>query len=153
MTDAAEIRILLPTDADQILNYARRKLGAEIKDPMELEMAAWTARWRAEALAHYLPQGWSFGAFAADQTLTGYLLGQPLLFYRGLTQTLWVEDLGFDDVAVAKALMDVAYRWARDKHLQCVLLESQSDLQFILHEFKNVHRAEAPLVEVRSAKF
>ena len=151
MNDQLEVRILLATDADVIGAYARTKI--KISDPMEAEMASWNARWRVEALAHYLPQGWSFGAFEPGGALKGFILGQPLLFYRGLTQTLWVEDLIYDDVAVAQALLDVAYRWSRDKHLQCLLLEARPDLQFVLHEFKNVHRADAPLIEVRTAKF
>lgn len=150
MTD---VRILLTSDAEHITTFARARLAHAIPDAMDQEMASWTARWRPEALTHYLPQGWSFGAFAADGRLAGYVLAQPLLFYRGLTQTLWVEDLQFADVTVGKQLLEVAYKWARDKHLQCVLLESQTDLQFILHEWKNVHRVDSPLIEVRSAKF
>ena len=150
MPDETEIRILLPTDAESIAAFARSKIKAT--DPMELEMAGWTARWRPESLAHYLPKGWSFGAFDAAGGARGFVLGQPLLFYRGLTQTLWIEDLVYDDVAVAHALIDVTYRWSRDKHLQCVLLEARDDLQFVLNDYASA-RLSGGLVEIRTAKF
>jgi hypothetical protein len=151
MNDLVDVRILLLSDAEALGRFARERIT--IKDPMEAEMASWNARWRPEALAHYLPQGWSFGAFGADGAMKGFILGQPLLFYRGLTQTLWIEDLGHDDVATARALLDVVYRWSRDKHLQCVLLEAKPDLQFIVHEWKNVHRIEDGLIELRTSKY
>ena len=57
-------RILLPaTIAMLVLDYAKRHLAANVSDAMEREMQAWDARWRAEALDHYLALGWSFGIF------------------------------------------------------------------------------------------
>ena len=151
MSDPNNVRILLTSDAETIATFARTKIDAA--DAMEAEMASWTARWRPEALAHYLPQGWSFGAFDSNGGARGIILGQPLLFHRGLTQTLWVEELIYDDVTTAHALIDVAYRWARDKHLQCVLMEARPELEFILHEWKNIHRVGERLLELRSAKY
>lgn len=54
--------------------------------------------------------------------MTGYVLTQPFLFYRGLTQTLWVEHLAFDDKSVGEALIEAVCKWARDKHFQTVLI-------------------------------
>ena len=97
--------------------FAKTQITAA--DPMEREMQSWNARWRAEALDHYLPQGWSFVALDDDKVV-GFLIAQPLLFFRGLTQTLWVEDVLGPD---AEALIEAARAWARDKHLQCVLCD------------------------------
>ena len=102
---------------------------------------------------HYLPQGWSFGAFGADGRTRGFVLAQPFLFHRGLTQTLWVETLEFDDAAVAKALVDTVYRWSRDKHLQCVLVESTPATQFVLEGWPSARVVDGSLVELRTARF
>lgn len=117
-----ELRILLPEFKDAVIAYAKGRLAALEKDPMELEMKSWSARWRGEALDHYLKLGWSFGLFEGDK-LRGFILGQPFLFHRGLTQTLWIEHLEADDDSISATLLDCASKWARDKHFQCVLLE------------------------------
>lgn len=118
-----ELKVLRLEDKDRILAL-EKTVAAEAPDfnPMEAEMASWHARWRPEALDHYLPLGWSFGAFDPDRNeLKGYLLAQPLLFFRGMTQSLWVEWLRAADREIAASLAEVAYKWARDKHLQQVL--------------------------------
>jgi hypothetical protein len=118
-----EFKVLRLEDKDRILALEKAVAAAAPDfNPLEAEMASWHARWRPEALDHYLPLGWSFGAFDPDRNeLKGYLLAQPLLFFRGLTQSLWVEWLRASDPAVAASLAEVAYKWARDKHLQQVL--------------------------------
>ena len=120
-----ELKILLPEYKDAVLAFAKGRLAARESDPMEREMKSWSARWRAEALDHYLNLGWSFGAFEGEKLL-GFVLGQPFLFHRGLTQTLWLEHLEADDETIRSTLLDCAAKWARDKHFQCVLLEGAS---------------------------
>jgi hypothetical protein len=122
MNQNFELRILLPTDKDQLMTFGKSRLALLVADPMEREMQSWSARWRAEALDHYLPLGWSFGCFKNGE-MRGYLLGQPLLFFRGQTQTLWIEHLECAEPELEPVLLDCAYRWARDKHLQCVVRE------------------------------
>ncbi len=148
----SDFRILLPTDKDSVLNYGKARLALTMGEPMELEMQSWNARWRAEALDHYLPQGWSFGAFDGAE-LCGVILGQPFLFYRGLTQTLWIEHLEANTPDLAKQLLDIAQRWARDKHLQCVLLENSVHNAALLIEFPRAHLLDDRWIEIRSTRF
>jgi hypothetical protein len=120
MSENWDLRILQLSDREAVMDFAKHQLAFRISDPMEREMQSWSARWRGEALDHYLPQGWSFGAFK-DGKLQGFILAQPVLFYRGLTQTLWVEHVESELPEVAAQLLDCAQRWARDKHFQCVV--------------------------------
>jgi len=152
MSSSLDTRILLLTDRDLITQFETERLTATIKDPMDREMRAWDARWRGEALEHYLPQGWSFGTFQEDKML-GYFLGQPYLFHRGLTQTLWIEHLSATTPAAARELVEVAHKWARDKHLQTVLLENNASSEFILEEFPKATLISSGLIELKSARF
>ena len=135
------VRILLPTDLEAILAFEKQKLTHI--DEMEREMAHWSARWRQESLEHYLPLGWSFGTFDQNDNLTGYALAQPYLFHRGLMQTLWIELLSADGER-RELLIDTLYRWARDKHLQCIITEENLNRGTLL---------ETGLYELRTAKY
>lgn len=137
-------RILLPADQEMLLSFARARLEG---DEMTREMASWDARWRAEALEHYLPQGWSFGVFRGDK-IAGFVLAQPYLFHRGLMQTLWVETLVSESSEVSRLLLDTVYRWARDKHLQCVLLEES-----FAREWPEATPVGEGLMEIKTARF
>ena len=121
-----DIRILQPADKPVIMEFAKLQLANKIKDPSEREIQSWSARWRGEALDHYLPLGWSFGLYRGN-ALVGFILGQPLLFFRGLTQTLWLEHVEAPDEETRETLIDCARKWARDKHLQCALREGPED--------------------------
>lgn len=147
-----DTRILMEKDLETIVAFEKERLYLAISDPMERELAAWNARWRKEALDHYLPQGWSFGAFNNGQLL-GYFLGQPYIFHRGLTQTLWIEHIAFNDAAAGKELMDVAHKWAKDKHLQTVLMENSAATAFVLESFPKAIVDREGLIELRSARF
>jgi hypothetical protein len=118
-----DLIVLKASDQDAILNFERERSSLSHSDPMEFELSSWKARWRPEQLTHYLPMGWSFGAWDKDRLL-GYILTQPLLFFRGLTQTLWVEHLSYAEPSVGEALVEAAYKWARDKHFQTVLFSN-----------------------------
>lgn len=151
MAQALTVRILLPQDLDAILAYAKAHHLAKGGDEIELELNSWTARWRQESLTHYLGLGWSFGVFQENQC-RGIILAQPLLFYRGLTQTLWVEELLSETSDAAHLLLETVSKWARDKHFQCVLMEGvQRDIN--LENFKNVHVVDQRWVELRTARF
>lgn len=147
-----DIRILLESHKDEILDFAKDRLAEQTGNPIESELAAWTARWRGEALDHYLKQGWSFGAFE-NQLLKGFILAQPYLFHRGLTQTLWVEWLDAENSEIARKLLETVHHWARDKHFQCILLEPTELIRLSLEGWpKPTHPAE-PQLELRSARF
>ena len=147
-----DLRILMPSDKEVLMVFARAQLAARVTDPMELEMLSWCARWRPEALDYYLPQGWCFGAFSGLE-IRGFLIAQPLLFYRGLTQTLWIEHGEFTAAAVAHQLLECVYRWARDKHFQCVLGESSAILQEAIRDWKPAEVHDARLIEIKSSRY
>ena len=147
-----DTRILLEKDQDLIMEFEKERLNRSVSDPMEREMKSWDARWRKEALEHYLPQGWSFGVFENGK-LTGYFLGQPYIFHRGLTQTLWIEQISFANHEAGRQLIDVAHKWARDKHLQTVLMEHSPENEFVFEEFPKAMHIKDGLIVLRSAKF
>lgn len=128
-------RSLHDGDLENILTLENLWLKNTGKEPMEIEMASWSAPWRKESLQHYLSRGWCFGIFEASGELVAYALAQPLLFFAGHTQCLWVEHLGVANRSDELSLVDIAIRYSRDKHLQGVLLKSewmrqdQSELQ------------------------
>lgn len=152
MESNLEIRILLPADQDLVAAFARARLEQSASDQMEVEMHSWVARWRPESLAYYLPQGWSFGAFQSGK-MVGFILGQPLIFFRGLTQTLWIEELIFTKSEIGLELLETAYKWSKDKHLQCVLVESSAARTQLVQGWKNAHHHEEPMIELRSSRF
>lgn len=152
MSEGLDTRILLIDDLDAILKFESQRLAKIISDPMEREMAGWNARYRKEALEHYLPKGWCFGSYM-NGALEGYILAQPLLFMRGLTQTLWVELLSAEQPAIAKVLVETAHKWARDKHLQCLLMELSPTTEFVLIQWPQAHKVDGNLIELRSAKY
>lgn len=153
MSNSAEIRILLPEHKESLLALGRARLQNEVPDEMEREMQSWTARWRAEALDHYLSMGWSYGAFNNQGQLIGFILAQPFVFMRGMTQTLWVEHFTFDAPETAQQLLDTVYKWARDKHFQCVLIEEYPETKAMLRDWRQSHPVNTPLVELRTARF
>jgi len=122
--NAEELFILTPEDKDRITEFERRRMGEN--PSLEAQMLSWDARWRPEALDHYLSLGWSFGV-KKEGRLVSYLLAQPFIFFRGLTQTLWVEWLAADSDENAQKVIEVIYRWARDKHFQSITLEESQD--------------------------
>jgi len=98
-----DLVILKPMDQDAVLAYARGRAELSESDPMERELASWQARWRPEQLNHYLQLGWCFGAKQMESSSV-FLLAQPLLFFRGLTQTLWVETIETDNADIGAEL-------------------------------------------------
>lgn len=127
-----DLTVLRPENQEAVLEFERRRCEKSQPDAVERELASWKARWRPEQLTHYLSLGWSFGAWK-DGRLQGFVLAQPLLFFRGLTQTLWIETISYEERSVGEALLDCAYRWARDKHFQTVLFsEMPEDLKLSL---------------------
>lgn len=147
-----QVFILNAGDADAIKQFEGALQAEGVGDILDREMASWHARWRPEALEFYLPLGWSFG-FRRDSELAGYLLAQPLLFFRGLTQTLWVEHVAFASVEIGQQLIDTAHRWAKDKRLQTVLFSEAEPLQAALKQFPAHSLLNDRIAEMKSAKF
>lgn len=132
-----EIKVATINDLDEILSFERAKIDM---GDFEQEMKSWSAPWRKEALEHYLPQGWSF-VIREGKELSGYILCQPFLFFHGWTQSLWVEHVSAKNEDVGRELLELAYKWSRDKHLQKVILTNETPY-FSSIDFAAVHTME-----------
>ena len=124
-------KILRLEDLDKIISYEKDLLVSSIPDEAEREFTAWKALWRQEALEHYLPLGWSFAAWEGEEgesPLLGYFLSQPILFFQGLTQTLWLEHLQANSESLKDELIDVAYKTCREKHFQSLIFSENIQL-------------------------
>lgn len=125
----------MPEEADLILDYENKKLADQILNEDERRMSAWHARWRKESLEHYLKLGWSFIALDPQDQILGYFLGQPLLFFDGQTQSLWIEHLQSSSLKTRDALTELAYRLAREKHFQRVYFPNQPQILNSIKQF------------------
>ena len=122
-------RVIQLSDLPEITQFEQEKLIQNIADENERTFHSWSARWRPEALEHYIPMGWSFLArdneitspSSSEGALAGYFLAQPFLFMEGQTQRLWVEHLNYSSLQARDELCDLAYRLSREKHFQQVL--------------------------------
>lgn len=127
-------RVIQIEDLNEIFDYESKKLQELIADESERALASWHARWRKEALEHYLPLGWSFlardrdisSSFSSEGQLVGYFLAQPFLFMEGHTQCLWLEHLSYSSLQARDELCDLAYRLSREKHFQRVMFPNMS---------------------------
>lgn len=133
-------RVITKLDLDEIVTFEKAKLAETISDEMEREMKSWNSRWRKESLEHYLPMGWSFlvrdrsqkSSSSDEGLLVGYFLAQPLLFFDGNTQNLWVEHIQYSTLQARDELCELAYKLSREKHFQQVFMpESQSVLNAV----------------------
>ena len=146
-----EPKVLVLNDSDLIQNFERSLIESTSGDPIEAEMLTWNASWREESLKHYLPLGWSFGAWV-KQELVGYFLAQPLVFSRGLTQTLWVERLQAITPEITSELVEIAYKLSREKHLQKVLFYEDSDSQLKHSSVIQLKPLEEKVWELKTSK-
>ena len=64
-------------------------------------------------------------------------MAQPLVFFRGFTQSLWLESIQFQNYDEALELIDVAYRLAKEKHLQKFLLADTKVFLLASKKYKN----------------
>lgn len=115
-----EIQAIQSTDFDSILNFENQRLIESIPNQEERIFASWSARWRPESLESYIKTGWSYLARNSDHEIVGYFLAQPLLFFQGHAQSLWVEHLSSSKLQARDELAEFAYKLAREKHFQRV---------------------------------
>jgi hypothetical protein len=121
-------QVLSLPDLDEVLGYAEKRLERSEPNEQERMFKSWSVKWRREALEHYLKLGWSFIARDEQTNRTvGFFLAQPFLFFRGQTQTLWVEHIEADDGDVKRQLVDTAVRVSREKHLQRVIFADANE--------------------------
>lgn len=131
LVEVVNIKVLRDVDVPHILDFERQKLKSRGLSEPEVELNSWESSWRTESLDFYLGSGWSFAKWQGvegESTLLAYFLAQPLLFFRSMTQTLWIERLGYVQLEHAKDLFDVAFRLSREKHLQKLILKGENDL-------------------------
>lgn len=146
-------RIAQTADLDSIYEFAFRRLKSDNNqtNEMDLMMLVWESRFRKESLEHHLKLGWSFVGFDPEsQRLTGFFIGQPMLFFQGQTQTLWVEYLLAEDSTVENQLLEITYKLARDKHFQRVVFDHY--LQSKLEKLNQRVQINEPLVWVKTTK-
>lgn len=149
-----QVQILTEKHIESVLSFERQLLDQNTEiDPMEKEMASWHAKWRQEQLEHYLSLGWSAGIFNEDYQLQAYYLAQPIVFFRGLTQTIWVEHFAFQDKRDMQTLFEVCYRQAREKHLQAVIIHNPSEPVEDIHDGLKIQKLDDELLMVKTAKF
>lgn len=131
------MQVLEHKSLQQVIDYEEQKLLQLQEDETERMFKAWHAKWRKESLEHYLPMGWSFVAKNDQGAIVGYFLAQPLLFIEGFTQALWVEHLQFDSVQIRDELCELAYKIAREKHLQKVYFPKESNIEDSVRRYKS----------------
>lgn len=137
-------RIATSEDLNEIHEYEKKKLQETVSDETEREIQSWQAKWRKESLEHYLPSGWCFIArnpnIPSDDSpegqLIGYFLAQPVLFFNGQTQSLWVEHLSYSSLQARDELCDLAYRLSREKHFQRVYFPNNPSIQNAISTLK-----------------
>lgn len=124
---SVDFRVAGSEDIEEIIAFEESLSGSVETDDIEQRFFHWGSSARRESLEFYLQIGWSFVAIDRDsKKICGYFLAQPVLFYRSMTQTLWIEEAGFCDEGVGVELGKIAFGIAKDKHLQRVLVNPQS---------------------------
>jgi hypothetical protein len=132
------LRVAVIADLDRIYSFESSRLQDQMGDEMERSIFSWNARWRKESLEHYLPMGWSFIADDEQENLAGYFIAQPLLFFDGNTQSLWLEHISASSPAAMEQLCEVAYKIGREKHLQKVFFPNHEMVANIVKNWQGV---------------
>lgn len=131
-----QIKVLDSQNIDKVLHFEEQRALRQFEDSMELEFHKWQAPWRKESLEHYIVGGWSFGVWSSTEDLEGYFLAQPLVFFDGQTQSLWMEWLSYNDVQVGQELVELAVGYSREKHFQRVLVAGSELHETILQNYE-----------------
>lgn len=130
-------QVIQASDLQEILDLENKKLQETHPDEMERMIATWNSKFRIEALNHYISLGWSF--LSRDETtkeLVGYFIAQPLLFFDGHTQSLWVEHVQTQTDKARNELCELAYRLGREKNFQRVYFPGDNDVPQAVSNFK-----------------
>lgn len=130
MTTTQLTRTLNLDDLEDILAFENKKLSENFSSEEDIMFESWKARWRREALEHYLPLGWSFvirdseipSPTSDEGQIVGYFIAQPFLFFEGLTQGLWVEHISWVSLKIRDELLDLAIKLSREKNFQRVIV-------------------------------
>jgi len=137
-------KVIELSDVETLLSYEDRRLSELFPNPEERMFHQWESRGRKEFLEHYASLGWSFKVEIEPDIILGYLLAQPILFFAGQPQTLWVESLQASSLEARDLLTDLAYRMAKEKHFQGVYYPSQQKIFNSISVFKPEIWSEQP---------
>lgn len=133
-----DCRVILADDLQDILDLENKKLQDMYPDEADRMIAGWNSKFRVEALNHYIPLGWSFLARDPEsKALVGYFIAQPLLFFDGQTQSLWVEHVQYTSLQARDELCELAYKLGREKHLQRVYFPNDNGVPNSIKSFKS----------------
>ena len=143
-------QVLSLPDIDEVYDFAAGRLATRIPDETERTFKSWSEPWRREALEHYLKLGWSF-ITRENGKVAGFFLAQPFIFFRGQTQTLWVEHIEASNAEVTDVLVEVAVKVAREKHLQRVLFANAPSVANELKRW-NPEALETSIAVVKTTK-
>ena len=129
-------RVIQTDDLQDILDLENKKLQEAFPDEMERMMAGWNSKFRVEALNHHIGLGWSFLARDEENKLMGYFIAQPLLFFDGHTQSLWVEHVQYCTLQARDELCELAYKLGREKNLQRVYFPTDNGVPNSVKSFR-----------------
>ncbi len=129
-------RVIQQQDLNAIIQFEQKRMEQLIPDETERMFAHWNSRARQEAMEHHIPMGWSFLALNENQEIVGYFLAQPLLFFDGQTQSLWVEHVQYANEQARNELCELAYRLSREKHFQRVYFQQTDEINQAVSAFK-----------------
>lgn len=140
------LKVLRVEDKKEILAFESQMQSKDL-DPLAF-MKNWSAPWREESLDHYLKLGWSM-AHIENNEVKGYILVQPVLFFGGLTQSLWVELVRASTSEIAESLFEAVIRVSKEKHLQQVFFNSKllPDFEMISKQFNIETHSELAFVK------
>lgn len=137
-------RVIQESDFQEVTDFENKKMQDAYPDESERMIASWNSKHRPEALKHYLALGWSFlirdpgttSSYSSEGLLVGYFIAQPLLFLDGQTQSLWVEHVQYSSLQARDELCELAYKLAREKHLQRVYFPNENGVPNSVKAFK-----------------
>ena len=146
-----KFQVLGPADFSKLKAFGEERLKLKVPDDIERQFALWKSPLRDESLRHYLQLHWCFASFRDDR-LCGYYLAQPLLFFRGMTQSLWIEALDAESVEIGQELLKIALGVAREKYLQRVLIHPRGIFTAEVLKGFTYQIENAEMIEVKIAK-
>lgn len=119
-----QLKVLRPENKSKLIAFEDARIQSS-EDPLAF-IKNWSAPWREESLDHYLNLGWSMAHsldLSPDSKIKGYILAQPILFFSGHTQSLWVETIRAESEIVFLTLLHAVTKIAKEKHLQQIFFQ------------------------------
>lgn len=124
-----EYRVLASDELEEVYAFSKNRWLANPKSQENL-FHEWSASWRREFLEHYLKIGWSIARRdPVSGRLLGYILAQPVVFFRQHMQTVWIEYVEAESPKQVAELIEAIYKVCREKNMQRLFVRyDESDL-------------------------